>query len=99
MKGSDPFEATTHALQLVGGDVVIQPDERVLIKPNCVRPAAPETGVTTDGGVVDAVIEYLLGVGVRDIVIAEGGNPGTEKAFSLTGLKLSLIHISEPTRL
>jgi uncharacterized protein (DUF362 family) len=87
VKGSDPFETTTRALKLVGGDVVIQPDERVLIKPNCVRPAAPETGVTTDGGVVDAVIEYLLGVGVRDIVIAEGGNPGTEKAFSLTGLK------------
>ena len=86
MKGSDPFETTTRALKLVRGDVVIQPDERVLIKPNCVRPAAPETGVTTDGRVVDAVIEFLLGAGIRDIVIAEGGNPGTDKAFRLTGL-------------
>lgn len=87
VKGSDPFETTTRALNLVKDDVVLGQDERVLIKPNCVRPVAPETGVTTDGGVVDAVIEYLLGVGVRDIVIAEGGNPGTDKAFRLTGLR------------
>ena len=87
VKGSDPFETTTRALNLVKDDVVLGLNERVLIKPNCVRPVAPETGVTTDGGVVDAVIEYLLGVGVRDIVIAEGGNPGTEKAFKITGLK------------
>ena len=87
VKGSDPFETTTRALNLVKDDVVLGLNERVLIKPNCVRPVAPETGVTTDGGVVDAVIEYLLGVGVRDIVIAEGGNPGTDKAFRLTGLR------------
>ena len=54
-KGSDPFETTTRALKLVRGDVVIQPNERVLIKPNCVRPVAPETGTTTDGRVVDAI--------------------------------------------
>ena len=85
-KGSDPFETTTRALKLVRGDVVIQPDERVLIKPNCVRPVAPETGTTTDGRVVDAIIDFLLGAGIRNIVIAEGGNPGTDKAFRLTGL-------------
>jgi len=86
VKGSDPFETTSRAIELVRGDVVVQPDERVLIKPNCVRPVAPETGVTTDGKVVDAVIGFLLESGIRDIVIAEGGNPGTEKAFRLTGL-------------
>jgi len=87
VKGSDPFETTSRALKLVRGDVVIQPDERVLIKPNCVRPVAPETGVTTDGRVVDAVIGFLLEAGIQDIVIAEGGNPGTDKAFRLTGLE------------
>jgi uncharacterized protein (DUF362 family) len=87
VKGSDPFETTTRALKLVRGDVAIQPDECVLIKPNCVRPVAPETGVTTDGRVVDAVIDFLMEAGIRDIVIAEGGNPGTAKAFRLTGLE------------
>ena len=87
VKGSDPFETTARAMKLVMGDVVIHPDERVLIKPNCVRPETPETGVTTDGKVVDAVIESLQEAGIRDIVIAEGGNPGTEKAFRLTGLE------------
>lgn len=87
VKGSDPFTVTAQALKLVREYVTIQSNERVLIKPNCVMPVAPKTGVTTDSGVVEAVIEFLQGNGVWDIVIAEGGNPGTDKAFKVTGLK------------
>jgi len=87
VKGIDPFETTSRALKKVQDDIHIQQDERVLIKPNCVRPDAPETGVTTDAGVVEAIIEFLRDRGVRDIVIADGGNPGTEKTFNVTGLK------------
>jgi uncharacterized protein (DUF362 family) len=57
-----------------------------LIKPNCVRPIAPKYGVTTDAKVVDAIIEFLKEKGIRNIVIAEGGNPGTDKAFKVTGM-------------
>jgi len=87
VKGTDPFETTSRALDIVQKGVDIQPDERVLIKPNCVRPVAPETGVTTDGRVVEAIIEFLRKNDVQNIVIAEGGNPGIEKAFRVTGLK------------
>lgn len=87
MKGSDPLKTTLRALKNIQDHVEIDQNERVLIKPNCVRPASPETGVTTDAGVVEAIINFLKERGVKDIVIADGGNPGTDKAFQLTGLK------------
>ena len=87
VKGSDPLKTTSRALKIIQDNVVIDPSERVLIKPNCVRPVSPEKGVTTDAGVVEAIINFLTENGVKDIVIAEGGNPGTDKAFQLTGMK------------
>ena len=87
VKGSDPLKTTLRALKIIQDEVVIDPSERVLIKPNCVRPVSPETGVTTDARVVEGIINFLTENGVKDIVIADGGNPGTDKAFKLTGLK------------
>ena len=81
------METTSSALKLIRDDVAIDQSERVLIKPNCVRPVAPKEGITTDAGVVEAIIVFLTEIGVKDIVIAEGGNPGTDNAFQLTGLK------------
>jgi uncharacterized protein (DUF362 family) len=43
--------------------------------------------VTTDAGVVDDILEFLKEKGIWNIVIAEGGNPGTDKAFKVTGLE------------
>ena len=87
VKGSDPLKTTLRALKIIQDEVVIDPSERVLIKPNCVRPVSPETGVTTDARVVEGIINFLTENGVKDIVIADGGNPGTDKAFKLAGLK------------
>ena len=87
VKGSDPFTTTTQALKIIHDDIQFEPNDRILIKPNCVRPVAPNTGVTTDAGVVEAIIEFLKDRNVWNIVIAEGGNPGTDKAFKVTGLK------------
>ena len=87
VKGSDPFTTTSQVLKIIHDDIQFEPNDRILIKPNCVRPVAPNTGVTTDAGVVEAIIEFLHNRGVWDIVIAEGGNPGTDKAFKVTGLK------------
>ena len=75
VKGSDPLKTTLRALKIIQDEVVIDPSERVLIKPNCVRPVSPETGVTTDAGVVEAIINFLTEKGVKDLVIADGGNP------------------------
>jgi uncharacterized protein (DUF362 family) len=86
-KGSDPYMTTTQALKLVQDDFTVKPGDRIVIKPNIVRPDSPESGITTDVRVVEAVIEYLRDSGVEDIVIAEGGNPGTDKAFKKLGFK------------
>jgi uncharacterized protein (DUF362 family) len=49
----------------------------------------PETGITTDPRVIEAVIVWLRGLGVRDITIAEGGDTQakTERAFDMLGLR------------
>ena len=87
VKGTEPLETTKRALNMIPDDISFESGERVLIKPNCVRPVAPVKGVTTDAGVVEAIIEFLKKKGVSNIVIAEGGNPGINKAFKVTGLK------------
>jgi uncharacterized protein (DUF362 family) len=86
-KGEDPYATTGKALDLIQNMIDIKPEEKVLIKPNCVRPSKPTTGITTDSRVVEAIVVHLKDRGVSEITIAEGGNPGTEKTFELTGLK------------
>ena len=86
-KGEDPYTTTGKALDLIRDMIDIETAEKVLIKPNCVRPSKPTTGITTDSRVVEAIVEHLKDRGVSDITIAEGGNPGTERTFELTGLK------------
>ena len=87
VRGTDPYGTTKQALEFVRDEVIVEPDDRVLIKPNCVSPKSPDTGVTTDSKVVEPIIEFLREKGVHDIVIGEGGNPGTNKTFRITGLK------------
>ena len=86
-KGEDPYQTTVKALDLIQDEFHVKLDEKVLIKPNCVMPSEPSTGITTDSRVVEAIVVHLKTRGVSDITVAEGGNPGTEKAFELTGLK------------
>jgi uncharacterized protein (DUF362 family) len=86
-KGEDPYATTVKALDLIHDIIDIESTEKVMIKPNCVRPSKPTTGITTDSRVVEAIVEHLKDRGVSDITIAEGGNPGTERTFELTGMK------------
>lgn len=102
VRGEDPINTTRKALSLIHTKIEVNTDDRVLIKPNCVRPSRPSTGVTTDSRIVEAIVEYLKDKGVSDITVAEGGNPGTDKAFRLTGLKdlserhdLNLVNLNE----
>ena len=85
--GSDPYKTTVQALNHVRDEIHINPGDRIVIKPNIVRPVSPEKGITTDALVVEAIIEYLKDRGVDDVVVAEGGNPGTDKAFKKLGFK------------
>lgn len=87
VKGDEPISMSRRALSLIHAADVLHADDRVLIKPNCVVPKPPSTGVTTDARVVEGVIEFVKACGVSQITIAEGGNPGTERAFAVTGLR------------
>jgi len=72
---------------IVAGEAVSAGD-RVVLKPNYVEPRMPETGVTTDPRIIEAVVEWLQELGIRDITIAEGGDTAekTDRAFRMVGL-------------
>ncbi len=87
VKGNDPRHMSKQALGLLNAEDIFAPEDRVLIKPNCVIPKLPSTGITTDARLVEGIIDFVRACGVMDITIGEGGNPGTEKAFEVTGMR------------
>ena len=50
------------------------PGAKVLLKPNLLRGASPAKGITTNPAIVAAVVRYLRGRGITDIVLAD--SPG-----------------------
>jgi uncharacterized protein (DUF362 family) len=87
VKGEEPLSMSQQAFTLINAAEVLHSSDRVLIKPNSVVPKPPSSGVTTDARVVEGVIEFVKACGVSQITIAEGGNPGTDRAFEVTGLR------------
>jgi uncharacterized protein (DUF362 family) len=87
-RGEDPRPMVFDALQRIKAAQVVKPTDRVVLKPNYVEPRMPDTGVTTDPRVIEAVVEWLQSVGVRDITIAESSwnRVNTDRAFRLVGL-------------
>jgi uncharacterized protein (DUF362 family) len=87
-RGEDPRHMVFDALQRIKAAQVVKPTDRVVLKPNYVEPRMPDTGVTTDPRVIEAVVEWLQSVGVRDITIAESSwnRVNTDRAFRLVGL-------------
>lgn len=63
--------------------------KRVLIKPNAARMAAPGDGVTTDPGIVAAIVDFLKRKRAREIIIGESCILGVEAsaAFRKTGME------------
>jgi uncharacterized protein (DUF362 family) len=51
---------------------LISPGDRVLIKPNLVEPAAPDSGQITNPRVIEAVARYCLDSGAAQVIIGEG---------------------------
>jgi uncharacterized protein (DUF362 family) len=76
------------ALERIGASQVVRRDDRVVLKPNYVEPMLPDSGVTTDPRIIEAVILWLHDCGVTDITIAEGGDTSskTDRAFRMVGL-------------
>ena len=87
IKGTEPKTMVLRALSMIEAENAFKKKDRVLLKPNYVRPAKPSTGVTTDSRVVEGIIEFLLGCGIQDITIGEGGNRRTDRAFDVTGIR------------
>lgn len=93
------------ALELIGADALVGPDDKVLIKPNYVSARHPSTGITTDSDIVEKIIEFVKRCGVRDIVVGEGGSGDTEKAFDVVGIrdvvarqKVTLVNLNRDSR-
>ncbi|HID90464.1 TPA: DUF362 domain-containing protein [Candidatus Bathyarchaeota archaeon] len=88
VKGDGLRRMTVEALALIKAQEAVSPHDRVLIKPNYVLAKPPESGVTTDPRVVEGVIDFLQGHGVRDITVGEGGvyADTADEAFKRFGL-------------
>jgi uncharacterized protein (DUF362 family) len=88
--GKDLEASVAGALESCGNKIIVSGDS-VLIKPNLVEPADPESGQITTPGLVEAVARYCLDVGAKKVVIGEG--PGyyqpdsfLRQCFTLTGV-------------
>lgn len=85
--GESPANMVDEALELIGANGLIEPDDKVLIKPNYVVDKHPSTGITTDTRIVERVIEFVRNLGVSDIIVGEGGAEDTERAFDVVGIR------------
>ena len=86
--GKDAAAMTTKLIESIPlEDMIGDRSTQVVIKPNLVVPAKPESGATTHMGIISALIEYLQDHGFGNITIAEGSWVGsnTEDAFRLNG--------------
>ena len=58
---------------------IIDPDAKIVVKPNLIMKRVPEDGVTTHPAFVGAIVKKLQSLGCRNILVAEsGGGPYTE---------------------
>ncbi len=69
--GKDLVASVAKALESIGNRVV-SPGDSVLIKPNLVEPADPESGTITTPRLIGAVATYCLDAGAKKVVIGEG---------------------------
>jgi len=84
------YQAFTRAIDDIG-ERLITPGDHVLIKPNLVEPAAPDSGQITSPEVIAAVARYCLDAGAARVIIGEG--PGyyqpssyLRECFTATGV-------------
>ncbi|MCD6528863.1 DUF362 domain-containing protein [Candidatus Bathyarchaeota archaeon] len=78
-----PSYAVRKAVDLLGGiEKFVNPQDKVVIKPNLTTALPSDTGLTTDPRVVQEIVRLCREVGSSDITIAEGsGGVETKVAF------------------
>jgi uncharacterized protein (DUF362 family) len=87
VKGEDPIATTYQALNMINAKKVFSSEDYFLLKPNCVSPKPPISGITTDPQVIEGTIKYLKENGAHNIEIGEGGNRNTDDTFDITGMR------------
>lgn len=88
VKDENIYNATLKALNLIKASKLLSDNDKVLIKPNYILAKRPETGITTDPRVVEAIVDYLQQLGIDNITVGEGGRSEStaDDAFKLVGL-------------
>ncbi|MFQ6107399.1 MAG: DUF362 domain-containing protein [Thermoplasmata archaeon] len=82
----DPYRGTRRLLDVLDFSKKVRDKTSVLIKPNLTTSAGPESGITSDVRIAEAIIERLLDIGVENITIGEGaGGAATMHAFERNG--------------
>ena len=83
VKGTNRYESVTRALNLIR-DGIRPPDRPVLIKPNLVTAKAPKGELaTTHLDAVVATMDFLMGLGVKRFIVADGPGAGEKVADAL----------------
>lgn len=107
VKGRYTSRLMNTVLDMVQAEKLINPEDKVLIKPNCVVSKHSSTGLTTDSRVIESIIEFVKRLGIAELIVAEGGaGRTTEKAFDITGMrevarrqKIDLIDLNREARI
>ncbi len=86
-EGADHERALSEALDLLPLERVFRPGDVVLVKPNLVVPAGPQSGIITRPETLRTVLRRIARTNPARIVVAEGsGVARTEEALAASGL-------------
>ena len=88
-KGKDVASVVRRAVVLAGGlEKIINPQSRVLIKPNLSVALPAKTGVTTDPRVVLALVHLAREAGAKEIMVGESAVVGFDAGEIFDALKI-----------
>lgn len=91
--GEDLYTAVTGAIGEIDNEL-IAPGDCVLLKPNLVEPAAPDSGQITSPDVIEAVARYCIERGAGRVIIGEGPSYYQPKSYlreCFTGTGVSMV--------
>ena len=91
--------AIRRSIDLLGGIAAfVKPGQRVLLKPNLLRPASQDRGVSTHPTVVAAVAKLAIEAGAYPIIVESSGGPYTPSLLKLTYRKTGMLWAAEVSR-
>ena len=82
------YEKLKKGIELIGGlDSLIKKDEKVLVKPNLLKPALPSKAITTHPSIFNGVLRMLQESGYNNLTYGDSSSSSPiEKAIELCGL-------------